>query len=44
MGCLVFMARFMTLILVIWVLVELYFRAIQKVGLWLYATIQQLSW
>lgn len=44
MGCLVFMARLMTWILVIWILVYIYFLVIQKVGLWLYATIQQLSW
>lgn len=44
MGCLAFMARLMTWILVIWILVYLYLRLVQKVGLWLYAKMQQLSW
>lgn len=44
MGCLGFMAKLMTWILVIWILVYLYLLVIQKVGLWLYAVIQQLSW
>jgi hypothetical protein len=44
MGCLAFLAKVMTWILVIWILVYLYFLCIQKVGLWLHATLRQLSW
>jgi hypothetical protein len=40
MGCLAFLARLMTWILVIWVLVYLYFLCIQKVVIWL----RQLNW